>query len=73
MFPCAAALSLLAAAAPAQPRAYAARSPDGETEISLAVGDAVTYTVTHRGQALLGPSPISLTLDGGRVLGRRPA
>ena len=68
--PGAVALSLLAAAAHAQPRSYAAQSPDGETRIAFAVGEAVTYAVTHRGQTLLGPSPISLTLDGGRVLGR---
>jgi alpha-glucosidase len=61
---------LVAASVRAQPRAYAAQSPDGETRLEIAVGTQVTYTVTHRGQTLLGPSPLSLTLDGGRVLGR---
>src|SRR5829696_2218897 len=48
---------------------YEARSPDGRTRIAVAVGDRVTYTVTRGGTTLLAPSPVSLTLDGGRVLG----
>ncbi|AHG93159.1 Glycoside hydrolase 97 (plasmid) [Gemmatirosa kalamazoonensis] len=66
---CAASLALAAATAGAQPRTYSARSPDGETVIALAVGPQVTYTVTHRGRTLVAPSPISLTLGDGRVLG----
>jgi alpha-glucosidase len=59
-----------AATAGAQPKSYVAKSPDGETTIALTAGDQVTYTVTHRGRTLLGPSPISMTLGDGRVLGR---
>jgi len=48
---------------------YEAQSPDGRTRIAVAVGDRVTYTVTRGGATLIGPSPVSLTLDRGRVLG----
>ena len=51
---------------------YAVRSPDGATEIVVGVGPAVTYAVTHRGKPLIDPSPISLSLGGGRVLGHDP-
>jgi alpha-glucosidase len=49
---------------------YAVRSPDSATTLSVDVGNGVTYSVAHRGRAVLDASPISLTLTGGRVLGR---
>ena len=54
-------------------RTYTVRSPDSATVLTVSVGgasDVVTYSVNHRGTALIAASPISLTLDGGRVLGR---
>ena len=44
-------------------------SPDGDLTLSVSVGEALTYRVEWRGQALVTASPISLTLQGGRVLG----
>src|SRR2546423_4476419 len=60
--PYAALLLLLwsAATVDAQPRALVARSPDGQTEIDVSVGDQVLYVVRHRGRPLLGPSPVSM-------------
>lgn len=59
----------LAASASAQ-RAYTVVSPDGATSVRVETGPRVAYSVTRRGRVLVAPSPISLTLDGGRVLGR---
>ncbi|MBV9879582.1 MAG: glycoside hydrolase family 97 protein [Gemmatirosa sp.] len=57
-------------AAGAQPRVFRATSPDGATQIAVTVGQRVTYAVTHKGAPLVAESPISMTVDGGRVLGR---
>jgi alpha-glucosidase len=50
-------------------RQYQVQSPDGATQLTVEVGARVAYSVTHRGRTLLSASPISLTLQGGRVLG----
>jgi alpha-glucosidase len=52
-----------------QPRSYDLLSPDAATRVRVEVGDRITYAVAHRGRPLLEPSPISLTLEGGRTLG----
>lgn len=44
-------------------------SPDGSLLIRVAAGDVLTYEVELRGQAVIQPSPISMTLDGGKALG----
>jgi alpha-glucosidase len=66
---------LLPAARPAAAQTYTVRSPGGVNEVAVAVGDSVTWSVRHRGRALLAPSAIGLTLGGpggagGRLLGR---
>ena len=66
----AAAIFLTALPASAQ-RAYDVRSPDGATRLAVEVGEHVSYSVTHRDKPVLAASPISLTLEGGRVLGAR--
>ena len=66
------ALVALVPAAAAQTRGvrpHRVVSPDGETEIRLDVGAALTWSVSHRGDPLLAASPISLTLGDGRILG----
>src|SRR5690348_10243852 len=50
-------------------RQYQVQSPDGATQLTVEVGPQVAYSVTHRGRSLLSASPISLALQGGRVLG----
>ena len=47
-------------------------SPDGQNLIKVEIGQTITYSVTHRGQQILAPSAISMTLDGGLVLGQNP-
>ena len=65
------ALALLAfAPALGAQRTYTVSSPDGATTVRVEAGARVTYSVTRRGRMLVAPSPISLTLAGGRVLGR---
>ena len=62
-----------AAAQRSAARQYTVRSPDGLTEVTVALGDSVTYAVSRRGRPLIATSPIALTVDGTngrRVLGR---
>ncbi len=47
-------------------------SPDGQNVIKIEIGETVTYSVSHHGQQILAPSPISMTLDGGLVLAQKP-
>ncbi len=47
-------------------------SPGGQNLIKVEIGQMITYSVTHRGQQILAPSAISMTLDGGLVLGQNP-
>ncbi len=51
---------------------YTLASPDNTTEISVNVSGYITWSVNHNGDAILAPSAISLTLEGGRVLGLNP-
>jgi alpha-glucosidase len=62
-------LAASSAASGQQARQYQVQSPDGATQLTVEVGPQVAYSVTHRGKTLLSASPISLTLQGGRVLG----
>ena len=62
--------SLTVASALGAQRTYAVASPDGATTVRIEAGGRVTWSVSRRDRVLVAPSPISLTLDGGRVLGR---
>lgn len=44
-------------------------SPDGKLKSTITVGDELTYDITCNGQQVLAPSPISATLDNGKVWG----
>lgn len=44
-------------------------SPDGELKSTITVGDKLTYDISCNGQQVLAPSPISATLDNGKVWG----
>jgi len=58
----------------ADAQSYEVRSPDGAIAITLQVkGDQVTYAVSHDGQSVIEPSPVSMTLGDGTVLGQGPA
>ena len=45
------------------------RSPDGRLTVHIDAGDDLTYSVSFGGKILIAPSPISMTLADGRVLG----
>lgn len=59
----------LAWAAAATAQQHEVTSPDGRTQVVVVVGDQLTWSVSHGGTLVLEPSPISLTLGSGRVLG----
>lgn len=44
-------------------------SPDGKLKSTITVGDKLTYDISCNGQQVLAPSPISATLDNGKVWG----
>ena len=44
-------------------------SPDGKLKSTMTVGDKLTYDISCNGQQVLAPSPISATLDNGKVWG----
>ena len=51
-------------------KTYDLKSPDGKIAVRVDVGaDAVTYSISRDGKELIAPSPLSLTLADGRVLG----
>ncbi len=47
-------------------------SPDKRTEVKIALGEKITYTLIYDGKALITPSPISLELYSGKVIGSKP-
>lgn len=44
-------------------------SPDGKLKSTITVGDKLTYDISCNGQQVLAPSPISATLNNGKVWG----
>ncbi len=47
------------------------QSPDGKLTVTIAVGDQITYALQYQDETLILPSPISLTLGSGDVLGEK--
>lgn len=68
-------LSLMSATTKtARAQSHEVRSPDGRLVVTVQTGgDQLTYAVEHAGRALVEPSPISMTLAEGPVLGQTPA
>jgi alpha-glucosidase len=55
---------------PAQPsQQYTIQSPDGKVSVQLTIGEKLQWSVRHAGQSLILPSPISLLLESGEVMG----
>jgi alpha-glucosidase len=50
----------------------ALQSPDGKLEAVVSIGETIEYTVSHRGEVVLSPSALSITLAGGAAYGIRP-
>jgi len=47
-------------------------SPNGKIEIAIVLSDKITWEVTHEKEPILSTSPMSLTLNEGEVLGKKP-
>ena len=45
---------------------YRLNSPDGKLEVTLYIGDRITYELTEEGHTLVAPSPLSVHLDNGQ-------
>ena len=55
-------------------KTYELKSPDGKIAVRVDAGtQAVTYSISRDGKELIAPSPLSLTLADGRVLGQIPS
>jgi alpha-glucosidase len=61
-----------ASASAAAVKEYILLSPDKFVELNVAVGANVTYAVHYKGRPVVVPSAVSMTLDGGLVLGKDP-
>jgi alpha-glucosidase len=51
---------------------FTLNSPDGGLSVRIAVGDDVRYAVSHRGDEMIAPSPVSLRLGEGKAIGKNP-
>ena len=47
-------------------------SPDGKIAVSVTAGTKLEWSVKHKGQEIIAPSAIGLTLQSGEVLGDGP-
>jgi len=48
---------------------YKVESPNGEIVVNIEAGNKLQWSVQHKGQQIIAPSAISLTLQSGEVLG----
>lgn len=51
---------------------FSLKSPDGKLEALVSIDNQITYTVSHQGDILLSPSPLSMTLTDGKAFGLNP-
>jgi len=51
---------------------YSILSPDNKTEIRVAVGENINWSVLYENEVLINPSKLALELDNGTVLGEMP-
>lgn len=49
---------------------YQLKSPDEKLEVNVGIGKNICYSLLHEGNPVIMPSPISMTLADGRVLGK---
>src|SRR6478736_1209964 len=52
-----------------KPITYQLKSPNGNIVVSIEAGAKLQWQVQHKGQPIIVPSAISLTLQSGEVLG----
>ena len=62
-------LTLVGVAAFSAPKDYTLTSPDGRLGVTVKVGDAISYTLTHETTVLLKDSGISMKMTDGTVFG----
>jgi alpha-glucosidase len=55
-----------------QTKTYEIQSPDKTIGIMITVGKEILYSVTVDGMTVIEPSPISMTINDNRVLGKNP-
>jgi alpha-glucosidase len=48
---------------------FEVKSPNGDIVLKVQAGEKLQWSVQHKGQQIIAPSAISLTLEGGEVLG----
>jgi alpha-glucosidase len=53
-------------------KAYTLQSPDARIQVSVSIGETVSYTVSHDGALLLAPSALSMALADGQIWGVAP-
>lgn len=51
---------------------YEVTSPDGALRVQVETGERLLWSVEYSGGAVILPSPVSLQLEGGEVLGKMP-
>ncbi len=51
---------------------YKLTSPDGKLNVTIQIGDRITYSLTHESTKILAASPVSMTLESSEVLGKNP-
>lgn len=56
-------------AKPSEPTSLAVSSPGGDIAVEILVANELTYSVTWHGRTLVAPSPISMILEGGTIVG----
>ena len=53
-------------------KSYDIKSPDGKLKVVVNIGNNITYALSHETTTVLSPSPVSMTLESGEVLGKSP-
>ncbi len=51
---------------------YQLESPDQHIQVTIEINERITYSIQFRGTEVIKPSPISLSLDQKRILGKNP-
>ena len=55
-----------------QGKIYSVLSPDKNVEVRIDINERIAYSILYKSKPLIISSPISLTLEGGTVLGFKP-
>jgi alpha-glucosidase len=63
---------LLSAFCFAAPRVLTISSPDGNLIVNISLAEKITYSAEFKGKQIMLPSPISMELTDGRVIGKLP-